>query len=177
MRWLHRLDCKRFHAAGAKPQSGHEDPPCKRAASEYRYEKLTWPEINDAIDRAKSASCRAAPSSSMGRICHLTWISSAPAAIAKGAGQAMADKILVLPIVAYGYTGHVMDFPGTIKTLRALHSSRARQSPSSLSRLQEDHPPQRHGSNWPNLDLVARRTNLETDGVRADLLVAAVECR
>ena len=24
-----------------------------RAATEYRYEKLTWPEINDAVDLAK----------------------------------------------------------------------------------------------------------------------------
>ena len=37
-----------------------------------------------------------------------------PTGIARGAGMTIPDKLLVLPIVAYGYTGHVMDFPGTI---------------------------------------------------------------
>ena len=37
-----------------------------------------------------------------------------PGGIAKGTGLQIPDKILVLPIIAYGYTGHVMDFPGTI---------------------------------------------------------------
>jgi creatinine amidohydrolase len=39
-----------------------------------------------------------------------------PCGIAKGAGLEIPDKLLVLPVVAYGYTGHVMDFPGTINT-------------------------------------------------------------
>jgi creatinine amidohydrolase len=37
-----------------------------------------------------------------------------PTGIAHGAGRLIPDKLLVLPTVCYGYTGHVMDFPGTI---------------------------------------------------------------
>ena len=39
-----------------------------------------------------------------------------PQGIAYGAGKLVPDKLLVLPPVWYGYTGHVMDFPGTINT-------------------------------------------------------------
>jgi creatinine amidohydrolase len=70
-----------------------------------------------------------------------------------------------LPIVAYGYTGHVMDFPGTINNdfehfmhhVLDITKSLAYHGFKKIILLNG------HGSNWPNLDLVARRTNLETD--------------
>ena len=88
-----------------------------------------------------------------------------PGGIAKGAGMAIPDKMLVLPIVAYGYTGHVMDFPGTINNdfehfmhhVLDITKSLAYHGFKKIMLLNG------HGSNMPNLDLVARRTNLETD--------------
>ena len=66
---------------------------------------------------------------------------------------------------AYGYTGHVMDFPGTINTdfehfmhhVLDITKSLAYHGFKKIILLNG------HGSNMPNLDLVARRTNLETD--------------
>jgi creatinine amidohydrolase len=77
----------------------------------------------------------------------------------------MPDKVLVLPIVAYGYTGHVMDFPGTINQdfehfmhhVLDIAKSLAYHGFKKIILLNG------HGSNMPNLDLVARRANLETD--------------
>src|SRR5256714_1089852 len=142
-----------------------------RAATEYRYEKLTWPEINDAID--------------VGKVCIVPWGAVeqhgphlpldvdlvCPGGIARGAGLLVPDKVLVLPIVAYGYTGHVMDFPGTINNdfehfmhhVLDITKSLAYHGFKKIVLLNG------HGSNMPNLDLVARRTNLETD---AECLVA-----
>ncbi len=88
-----------------------------------------------------------------------------PTEIARGAGRARPDKILVLPTVAYGYTGHVMDFPGTINNdfehfmhhVLDITKSLAYHGFKKIILLNG------HGSNAPNLDLVARRTNLETD--------------
>ena len=73
--------------------------------------------------------------------------------------------MLVLPTVSYGYTGHVMDFPGTINTdfehfmhhVLDITKSLAYHGFKKIILLNG------HGSNMPNLDLVARRTNLETD--------------
>src|ERR1051325_3206797 len=135
-----------------------------RAATEYRYEKLTWPEINDAVDMGKVCILPCGAVEQHGPHLPLDVDLICPGGIAKGAGQAMADKLLVLPIVAYGYTGHVMDFPGTLNNdfehfihhVLDITKSLAYHGFKKIILLNG------HGSNWPNLDLVARRTNLET---------------
>jgi creatinine amidohydrolase len=88
-----------------------------------------------------------------------------PTGIATGAGKEIPSKLLVLPIVAYGYTGHVMDFPGTINNdfehfmhhVLDITKSLAYHGFKKIVLLNG------HGSNMPNLDLAARRTNIETD--------------
>src|SRR5205809_4087264 len=85
-----------------------------RAKEEYRYEKLTWPEINDAIDLGKVCIVPCGAVEQHGHHLPLDVDMICPTGIAHGAGRAIPAKMLVLPIVAYGYTGHVMDFPGTI---------------------------------------------------------------
>ncbi len=73
--------------------------------------------------------------------------------------------MLLLPTHCYGYTGHVMDFPGTINT----HFEHFMDGVLDITKSLAYHGFKKiillngHGSNWPNLDLVARRTNLETD--------------
>jgi creatinine amidohydrolase len=80
--------------------------------------------------------------------------------------------MLVLPPVWYGYTGHVMDFPGTINT----HFETFIHQVLDITKSLAYHGFKKivllngHGSNMPNLDLVARRTNLETD---AECILAA----
>ncbi len=81
-------------------------------------------------------------------------------------------KSSCLPVIAYGYTGHVMDFPGTINT----HYETFIRQVLDVTKSLAYHGFKRiillngHGSNMPNLDLAARRTNLETD---ADCVVVA----
>ncbi len=136
-----------------------------RAATEYRYEKLTWPEINDAIDLGKVCLLPCGAVEQHGPHLPLDVDLVCPGGIAHGAGRQIPDKLLVLPIVAYGYTGHVMDFPGTINNdfehfmhhVLDITKSLAYHGFKKIILLNG------HGSNWPNLDLVARRTNLETD--------------
>jgi creatinine amidohydrolase len=123
---------------------------------------LSWP---------RSASSRAGPSSSTAHL-PLDVDLVCPTEIARGAGRARPDKLLVLPTVSYGYTGHVMDFPGTINNdfehfihhVLDITKSLAYHGFKKIMLLNG------HGSNMPNLDLVARRTNLETD---AECLVTA----
>ena len=136
-----------------------------RAATEYRYEKLTWPEINDAIDMGKVCVVPCGAVEQHGQHLPLDVDLTCPTEIARGAGRQIPDKMLVLPTVAYGYTGHVMDFPGTINShfehfihyVLDITKSLAYHGFKKIMLLNG------HGSNMPNLDLVARRTNLETD--------------
>jgi creatinine amidohydrolase len=143
-----------------------------RAASEYRYEKLTWPEINDAIDLGKVCIVPCGAVEQHGPHLPLDVDIVCPTEIARGAGREAPEKLLVLPTVPYGYTGHVMDFPGTINNhfehfidhVLDIVKSLAYHGFKKVVLLNG------HGSNMPNLDLVARRANLETD---AECLVVA----
>jgi creatinine amidohydrolase len=136
-----------------------------RAATEYRYEKLTWPEINDAIDMGKVCVVPCGSVEQHGPHLPLDVDIVCPLGIASGAGREIPAKMLVLPPVWYGYTGHVMDFPGTINT----HFETFIHQVLDITKSLAYHGFKKivllngHGSNMPNLDLVARRTNLETD--------------
>jgi creatinine amidohydrolase len=143
-----------------------------RAKTEYRYEKLTWPEINDAVDLGKVCILPCGAVEQHGHHLPLDVDLVCPGGIARGAGEALAEKILVLPTICYGYTGHVMDFPGTINS----HYTTFMEHVLDVTKSLAYHGFKKiillngHGSNMPNLDLVARRTNLETD---AECLVIA----
>ena len=136
-----------------------------RAATEHRYEKLTWPEINDAVEMNKVCIIPCGAVEQHGPHLPLDVDLVCPGGVAHGTGRNLADKVLVLPTIQYGYTGHVMDFPGTINTnfetfmrgVLDVTKSLAYHGFKKIILLNG------HGSNMPNLDLVARRTNLETD--------------
>ncbi len=136
-----------------------------RAATEFRYEKLTWPEINDAIDLRKVCIVPCGAVEQHGHHLPLDVDMICPTQIAYGAGRLLPEQILVLPTVCYGYTGHVMDFPGTINN----HFEHFIDHVLDITKSLAYHGFKKilflngHGSNMPNLDLVARRTNLETD--------------
>ncbi len=136
-----------------------------RAATEYRYEKLTWPEINEAIDIQKVCVVPCGAIEQHGPHLPLDVDTVCATRVACGAGEQVPGKMLVLPPVSYGYTGHVMDFPGTINIdfehfihhVLDITKSLAYHGFKKIVLLNG------HGSNMPNLDLVARRTNLQTD--------------
>lgn len=143
-----------------------------RAATEHRYEKLTWPEIEEAIQLRKVCIVPCGSVEQHGAHLPLDVDMVCPTGIALGAGRLMPDKILVLPTVSYGYTGHVMDFPGTINN----HYQHFIDHVLDISKSLAYHGFKKilllngHGSNMPCLDLVARRANVETD---AECILAA----
>src|SRR4051794_18112347 len=147
------------------PFDEHRPIMTNRAREEYRYEKLTWPEINDAVELDKVCVVPCGAVEQHGHHLPLDVDLVCPVGVAAGAGKAIPDTLLVLPVVAYGYTGHVMDFPGTINT----HYEHFIDQVLDITRSLAYHGFKKivllngHGSNWPSLDLAARRTNLETD--------------
>ena len=129
----------------------------ERVLSEYRYEKLTWPEINDAVELGQVCIVPCGAIEQHGPHLPLDVDVLCSTQIAVGAGKRVPDKILVLPSVNYGYTGHVMDFPGTINNdfehfmhhVLDVTRSLAYHGFKKIILLNG------HGSNMPNLDLVA----------------------
>ena len=137
----------------------------QKAETEYRYAKLTWPEINDAVELGKVCVVPCGAVEQHGPHLPLDVDVLCSTEVALGAGKRAPAETLVLPSVNYGYTGHVMDFPGTINNdfehfihhVLDITKSLAYHGFKKIILLNG------HGSNMPNLDLVARRTNLETD--------------
>ena len=110
----------RFNRLVPPPESSrspHAKEPrqCRPRPREYRYNRLTWPEMNEAIaapeagDPAHRIDRAARPPSAAGRGYLPVRIASAW----RSAGSA-PDQVLVLPPVAYGLNLHHIDFPGTI---------------------------------------------------------------
>ncbi|MEO6907528.1 MAG: creatininase family protein [Abditibacteriaceae bacterium] len=134
-------------------------------APPYLYAKLTWPEINDAIAAEKVCVIPVGSIEQHGPHLPLDVDCVCPTGVAMHAAELIPDKVLILPTIPHGYTGHVMDFPGTINH----HYEHFIQSVLDVVKSLAYHGFKKiillngHGSNMPNLDLVARRANLETD--------------
>jgi creatinine amidohydrolase len=134
-------------------------------AEAWRYEKLTWPEINNAIAAKKVVLVPIGSTEQHGPHLPLDVDVVCPVGIAHTAARLIPDQVLVMPPIVHGYTAHVMDFPGTInihwehfiKMVLDVGKSLAYHGFKKIVLLNG------HGSNVPNLDLAARRINLETD--------------
>jgi len=136
-----------------------------KAETEYRYEKLTWPEIDDAIELGKVCILPCGAIEQHGPHLPLDVDVLCSSSIVLGAGRSEPRNTLVLPPVNFGYTGHVMDFQGTINNDFHHFIDHALNIVKSLAYngFKKIILLNGHGSNMPNLNLVARRGNLETD--------------
>ena len=135
------------------------------ATEPWRYEKLTWPDINQAVEAKKVVIVPVGSTEQHGPHLPLDVDVVCPRGIAEETAKRIPDDVLVMPTFIHGYTAHVMDFPGTInvdwehfiKCNIDVGKSLAYHGFKKIIFLNG------HGSNAPNLDLAARRVNLETD--------------
>ncbi|UCH24281.1 MAG: creatininase family protein [Trueperaceae bacterium] len=139
----------------------------ERVASEYRYEKLTWPDINEAVAQQKAIILPVGSVEQHGYHLPQDVDVKLASSIAVEAGRRCPEEILVMPPVSYGYTHHVTDFPGTINI-----------EPTTFVRLLLDiarsvayHGFKRiiilngHGSNHPLVEQAGRQATLQTDAL------------
>jgi len=87
-----------------------------RAKTEYRYEKLTWPEINDAVDLGKVCIVPCGAVEQHGHHLPLDVDLVCPCGIAKGGGAGDSREDARASHRRVRLHRHVMDFPGTINT-------------------------------------------------------------
>jgi creatinine amidohydrolase len=134
-------------------------------APPYVYAKLTWPEVNEAVKAGKVPVVPVGSIEQHGPHLPLDVDCVCPTGVAYAAAEHVPGKILILPTIVHGYTAHVMDFPGTIN----IHYEHFIAMVLDVAKSLAYHGFKKilllngHGSNMPNLDLVARRVNLETD--------------
>ena len=137
----------------------------KSVRDEYRFDELTWPEVNEAIALGKIPIIPTGAVEQHGHHLPLKVDHVCANAVATAAASFRPELSLVLPPVSYGYVHHVMDFPGSIN----IHFEHFIQFVLDICKSLAYHGFKKmiivngHGSNGPLVELVGRRLVVETD--------------
>lgn len=135
--------------------------------TEYRYNRLTWAAMNEAIAAQKVVLLPTGSTEQHGRHLPLDVDVFLCESICLEAGRRAPDKILVLPPIAYGLNLHHIDFPGTIHIEPDIFIAFCLNVTKSVAYhgFEKILLVNGHGSNTPLIDLVARKTVLETNSL------------
>ena len=147
------------------------EPSTESVAKQYRYDLLTWPEINAAAAMKKVVVLPVGATEQHGPHLPLDTDFKLASAVAYEAGRRSPEDLLVLPPVPYGYTHHVQDFPGTIN----IEPSTFIKYLVDITRSVAYHGFKRivilsgHGSNAHLVEQAGRQTIMQTDALCATL--------
>ena len=142
----------------------------------YLYQHHTWPELGEIARRQPVVVLPIGSVEDHGPHLPLDTDNFLIWTICEEAARRAAGDILLMPIIPFGYETHHMDFHGTIdiEIEHLLHFV------LDVTKSVAHHGFRRiliadgHGSNMPILDLVARRTILETEALCAPFLWPAL---
>jgi creatinine amidohydrolase len=137
------------------------------AETEYRYTRLTWPEMNDAIAAQKLVILPTGSTEQHGPHLPLDTDAYLTETVCLEVGARAPDRVLVLPPVSYGLNLHHIDFPGTIHIEPETFIAFCLNITKSLAYhgFRKILLVNGHGSNGPLVDLVARKTVLSTNSL------------
>jgi creatinine amidohydrolase len=142
----------------------------------YRYDHYTWPEMDEVIARQPVCILPIGSVEDHGRHLPLDVDNFLISSICDEAARRIPDEVLLLPHIPFGFEDHHMSFPGTI-TIRSQHLE-AFVLDVTLSLAHHGFRKiliaDGHGSNLPILDLVARKTIIQTDALCAAFLWPAL---
>src|SRR6266446_10299325 len=135
--------------------------------SEFRYNRLTWDEMNDAIAAQKLVLLPTGSTEQHGRHLPLYVDVVLCESICLEVGRRTADRVLVLPPISYGLNLHHIDFPGTVHIEPETFIAFCLDITKSLAYhgFRKILLVNGHGSNTPLIDLVARKTVLATQSL------------
>jgi creatinine amidohydrolase len=142
------------------------------ARKDYLYQHYTWVEMKEVAARNPVVVVPVGSVEDHGPHLPLDTDNFLIWSICEEAARRAAGDILLMPLIPYGFETHHMDFPGTID----IHMEHMLHFVLDVTKSVARHGFTRilladgHGSNMPILDLVARRTILETDALCAPFL-------
>lgn len=133
----------------------------------HRFENLTWPEVNDAVAKGLIPVLPVGTVEQHGPHLPLKMDLWSADSVVDEAARRRPDRLLAMPVIPYGYTTHVMDFPGSITVH---HETFIRYVVDVIKSIvyhgfKKVIVVNGHGSNVPPLDLAARRAMIESDAV------------
>lgn len=146
-------------------------PKLRPVAEKFVYGDLTWPEVNDAVERHKVILLPIGSTEQHGPHLPLDVDNLISNGVCMEAGRRAPDIVLIAPQVSYGYNIHALDYPGTmhvgyeylIGLCLDLCKSFAYHGFKRIVILNG------HGGNSAALELASRRTILETDALVTSL--------
>jgi len=131
----------------------------------YRFDELTWPEVNEAVAMGKIPILPTGSVEQHGHHLPLKVDHVCANAVATEAARLRPERSLVLPPVSYGYVHHVMDFPGSLN----IHHEHFIHYCLDICKSLAYHGFKKmilvngHGSNHNLVDMITRRLIVETD--------------
>lgn len=139
------------------------------ALCEYRYNRLTWAEMDQAIAMQKVVLLPTGSTEQHARHLPLETDAFLVETVCLEAGRRAPDRILVLPPVSYGLNLHHIDFPGTIHVEPEVFIAFCVNITKSVAYhgFEKILIVNGHGSNTPLVDLAARKTVLATKSLCA----------
>lgn len=137
------------------------------AREEYRYNRLTWAEMNEAIALQKVVLLPVGSTEQHGRHLPLDVDVFLCEQVCLEVGRRAPERVLVLPPVAYGLNMHHIDFPGTIHIEPEVFIAFCLNITKSVAYhgFEKIFVVNGHGSNGPLIDLIARKTTLQTQSL------------
>ena len=136
---------------------------------EYRYNRLTWQEMNEAIEAQKVVILPTGATEQHGPHMPLDVDVFLCESVCLETARRMPEDVLVLPPVSYGLNRHHIDFPGTVHIEPDIFISFCVNITKSVAYhgFKKIVIVNGHGSNTPLTDLAARKTILETESICA----------
>jgi creatinine amidohydrolase len=138
-------------------------------AHEYRFNRLTWAEMDDAIGRQPVVILPTGSTEQHGRHLPLDVDLFLTESVCHEIGRRAGGNVLVLPAIPYGLNLHHIDFPGTIHIEPDVFIDYCVNVTKSVAYhgFEKILVVNGHGSNVPLIDVVARRTTWETESLCA----------
>jgi creatinine amidohydrolase len=135
--------------------------------AEYRYNRLNWVEMNEAIAMQKVVILPVGSTEQHGPHLPLDVDVFLCEEVCMEAGRRAPDQILVLPSLAYGLNLHHIDFPGTIHIEPEVFIAFCVNILKSVAYhgFEKMLVVNGHGSNTPLADIIARKVVLGTDSL------------
>jgi creatinine amidohydrolase len=133
-------------------------------STEFRYNRLTWPEVNEAVAAKKVVILPTGSTEQHGRHLPLDVDLFLCESVCLEVGRRAAGRVLILPPIPFGLNLHHIDFPGTIHIEPETFIAFCLNVTKSLAYhgFEKILLVNGHGSNSPLIDLAARKTVLAT---------------
>lgn len=139
---------------------------------QYRYEYLTWPEINIAAQAGKVVLLPIGSTEQHGHHLPLDTDNFLATSVCLEAAKRDPHHLLVMPNIPYGYNEHAQDFPGTIHVTYEHFIEYCLDVCKSVAYagFKRILIVDGHGSNEHLCEFIARRATLETDAMIASTM-------